>query len=57
VLWLSENLVTIAICLFLAAAVTAIIVKLARDRKKGKTSCGCNCAHCAMAGSCHDHRK
>lgn len=51
--WISENIGTILICLGLIAVVTAIIVKLIRDHKKGKSSCGCNCAHCAMAGSCH----
>ncbi len=51
--WIAENIVTILICLVLALVVTAIIVKLIRDRRKGKSSCGCNCAHCAMAGSCH----
>ncbi len=51
--WLGENYATILICLVLALIVTAIIVSLVKDKKKGKTSCGCNCAHCAMAGSCH----
>ena len=26
---------------------------LVRSRKKGKTSCGCDCGHCALHGSCH----
>ena len=51
--WISQNLATIIICLVLALIVTLIIVGLVRDKKKGKSSCGCNCAHCAMAGSCH----
>ena len=51
--WIAENIGTILICLGLIAVVTAIIEKLIRDHKKGKSSCGCNCAHCAMAGSCH----
>ena len=51
--WLSANGGTLLICLVLAAVVAAVVVKLVRDRKKGKSSCGCNCAHCAMAGSCH----
>jgi hypothetical protein len=24
-----------------------------RDKKAGKSSCGCGCANCAMAGKCH----
>lgn len=51
-----DNLATVLVCLVLAAIVAAIIVKLVRDRRKGKSSCGCNCAHCAMAGSCHQHK-
>ena len=49
-----DNLATILVCLVLAAIVAAIIVKLVRDKKK--SNCGCNCAHCAMAGSCHKHK-
>ena len=30
-----------------------VIVTMIKNKKKGKSSCGCNCAHCAMAGSCH----
>ena len=51
--WISQNLVTIIICLVLALVVTLIIVGLVRDTKKGKSSCGCGCANCAMRGSCH----
>ncbi len=51
--WITENLSTIIVSLVLILIVAAIIRKLVRDKKKGKSSCGCNCAHCAMAGSCH----
>ena len=52
-LWLKTNIATVIICLLLIAVVAAIIVCLVQNKKKGKSSCGCNCAHCAMAGSCH----
>ena len=52
-LWLKTNIATVIICLVLIAVVAAIIVSLVRNKKKGKSSCGCNCAHCAMAGYCH----
>ena len=52
-LWLKTNIATVIICLVLIAVVAAIIVSLVRNKKKGKSSCGWNCAHCAMAGSCH----
>lgn len=51
--WLSENIGTILICAVLLAVVAAIIVGLVRDRKKGKSSCGCGCVNCPMSGSCH----
>ena len=54
--WLSNNLATILICLVLAVIVALIIWSLVRNKKKGKSSCGCNCAHCAMAGSCHNKK-
>ena len=50
--WLANNLGTILVVLILAAAVFAIVRSLIRNKKKGKSSCGCNCAHCAMAGTC-----
>ena len=51
--WIGENIGTIVICLVLAAIVAAIIIKLIMNKKKGKSSCGCNFSHCGMADSCH----
>ena len=51
--WIATNLGTILICAVLLAAVALILRSLLRQKKQGKSSCGCNCAHCAMAGSCH----
>lgn len=51
--WLSANLGTILIVLALTLIVTGVLVKLCRDKKKGKSSCGAGCAHCAMSGTCH----
>lgn len=53
--WLSQNLATILICLALIIIVALIIAKLIKDKKQGKNTCGNNCAHCAMAGSCCQH--
>lgn len=50
--WISENLATIIICVVLAAIVAAIIIYLVENKKRGKSSCGCNCGHCPMAGKC-----
>ncbi len=54
--WIAENIGTILITLALIALVALIVKTMAKDRKKGKTSCGCNCAHCAMHGSCHEQK-
>lgn len=54
--WITENMGTILVCAFLLLIVGAVIMSLLRDRKKGKSSCGCSCAHCAMYGACHSHK-
>ena len=51
--WITENIGTILISTVLLLVVVLIIRRLVKDKKKGKSSCGCNCAHCAMSGSCH----
>ena len=55
--WITENLATILISAGLLLIVVLIIVKLVKDKKKGKSSCGCNCAHCAMHGTCHSKQQ
>ena len=49
--WITENIGTILISAVLLLVVVLIIRKLVKDKKKGKSSCGCNCARCAMSGS------
>ncbi|MCR4719155.1 MAG: FeoB-associated Cys-rich membrane protein [Firmicutes bacterium] len=44
---------TIIISLVLLAIVAGIVVKMAKDKKAGKSSCGCGCANCPMSGACH----
>lgn len=51
--WIVENLATIIVSLILIALVATVIVKLIKDKKNGKSSCGCGCANCAMNGKCH----
>lgn len=53
--WIAENIATIIICLVLLLIVAAILYNMARDRKKGKSSCGGGCQGCPMSGSCHKH--
>ena len=54
--WIMENIATIIISTVLLIAVAAIIVRMVRNKKKGKSSCGCGCAGCAMNGSCHPQK-
>lgn len=54
--WISVNAGTLVLCILLLAVVALIVRSLLRQRKQGKSSCGCNCAHCAMHGSCHTQK-
>ncbi len=44
---------TIIISAVLVLIVAGIVFKLVRDKRKGKSSCGCNCGCCPASGSCH----
>ncbi len=48
-----ENAGTIAVTLALVGIVVLIVLRLRRDRKQGKSSCGGNCGCCPMGGCCH----
>ena len=50
--WLINNFGTIIAALVLISIVMAVIAVLIRNKRKGKLSCGCNCAHCATKSSC-----
>lgn len=52
--WFTANLGTIVISAVLLLVVVLISASLVRQKKAGKSSCGCNCAHCAMSGQCHN---
>lgn len=53
--WLAANWGTILICVVLAAIVAGIVIKIVKDKKAGKSSCGCNCKTCG--GACHACQK
>ena len=50
--WLSANLVNLVIVAALVLIVGFAIRSMIRDRKAGKSSCGCSCASCGACGSC-----
>lgn len=51
--WLIANTANIVITAILVIIVACIICKLIRDKKRGVSSCGCNCVHCSLSGTCH----
>ncbi len=51
--FITNNLGTILVCTAVALIVAGIVVYMVIQKKKGKSSCGCGCANCAMKGSCH----
>lgn len=55
--WLLENYLTIIVLLLLLALVSFIILRMVKEKKAGKTSCGHGCANCAMHGRCHEAQR
>lgn len=51
--WISQNLATIIIALIIVVIVAGIVIKMMRDKKSGKTSCGCGCENCPSSSICH----
>ena len=54
-LWIRENLATVVICAILVLIVAAILVRMVKNKRKGRFSCGCGCADCVMHKSCRHH--
>ena len=44
--WLSANLVNIVLIAVIVLVVTLLIRSMIRDKRAGKSSCGCSCADC-----------
>lgn len=51
--FLANNLPTILVGAAIVALIVFVAVKMFRDKKKGKSSCGCNCTNCPSAEICH----
>ncbi|MBR3242035.1 MAG: FeoB-associated Cys-rich membrane protein [Parasporobacterium sp.] len=49
--WFADNWGTILVCVILAAVIVAIVIRLRKDKKAGKCTCGANCKSCG--GNCH----
>ncbi|MBO4426788.1 MAG: FeoB-associated Cys-rich membrane protein [Clostridiales bacterium] len=50
--WLAARWIDILLVLAVLAAVTLAVMKILKDKKAGKSSCGCSCGGCPMAGKC-----
>ncbi len=50
--WLSANLWTVLIVLALILIAGGVIFSMIRNKKNGKSSCGCGCSNCALHGEC-----
>jgi hypothetical protein len=55
--FLSNNLATIVVGLILLAIVIAIVYSMVKNKKNGKSNCGCGCEHCASSAVCHGTKK
>lgn len=51
--FLTQHAGEIVVCLVLLLIVTAVILRMVKDRRAGKSSCGCGCGSCPNAGACH----
>ena len=51
--WLQENLANLAIAAVLCAVLLLAVRSIIKDRKAGKSSCGCSCEGCALKGKCY----
>ena len=55
--WIVQNLANIVVCLVLLLAVTLAVVKLVRDKKAGRSSCGSVCSGCPAHGACSGRKQ
>jgi len=54
--FISENLGTIIVGIIVLAIVAAISLKLFKDKKEGKSSCGSSCKCCPNSALCHSQK-
>ena len=55
--WIGENAGTIVVTAAVIALAAGVIIRMRKDRKQGKSSCGANCGCCPMNGACHKAAK
>lgn len=55
--FIMSNIANIIVIAAVLAVVFLAVRSLVKSRKEGKSSCGCGCSNCAMAGKCHQIRE
>ena len=55
--WIMGNIGTIIISFFLILMVAGIIISMIKDKKRGMSSCGGNCARCELCAACRRAEK
>ena len=48
-----NNAGTLAVALVLTAVVALIAIRMVKNKKSGKSTCGCGCSTCPMSEKCH----
>ena len=51
--WLSANWGSLLVGGLLALILLGVVIRLIRNKKNGKSSCGCGCEMCALRDKCH----
>ena len=51
--WIADNIGSILVCLAVFGLLALLVASLVKQKKQGKTTCGCGCEHCAMRCACH----
>lgn len=51
--WIAANAGTLLVSAVLLVLVILAVVKMVRDRKQGKSTCGMGCGGCPMSETCH----
>lgn len=51
--WILENIGTILVLLVVLLVIGGAIATVVKNKRSGKSGCGCGCANCALKGQCH----
>jgi hypothetical protein len=55
--WIEANAATMLVGAGVLLAILGVVLHLVREKKKGKSACGCSCAGCASREQCQSKNK